>query len=100
MGVWSFPMMWRENSRKLGVALLGYEAIGELVLVIGLARKMSREDVAATPNGVTKGIAGLAGLNARRNQMDDFVPGTRVDLLVDTAVGENFDAMLEQRDEY
>jgi hypothetical protein len=60
---------------------------------------MSRENFAAAPDGLAEGVAGLARPYAGRNLMNYFIPGSRDDFLIDAAVGEDFDAMFEQRDQ-
>ena len=79
--------------------LLRNEAIGQLVFVVGLAWKMIGEDLAAARDRLAKGIAGDARLYSRCESIYHFVPGAGVDFYVDAAVGENFDAVFEERHE-
>ncbi len=60
---------------------------------------MSREDVAAALNGVAVSIAGVAGFDTGADALDDFVPSTEADFLVDAAVRKHFNPMLQKRDE-
>ena len=78
--------------------LLGDEAIGQFVFIVGLARKMSGEDLAAARYGFTERIAGVAGFDTFGQNVDDLLPGATFDFRIDAAVGEHFDAMFQERD--
>ena len=60
---------------------------------------MVGEDRAAAFDGLAKGVAGVGRLDAGGDDADDFIPSAGADFLIDAAVGENFDAMFEQRDQ-
>lgn len=76
--------------------LLGDEAIGQFVLIIGLAGKVGCEDLTAARYGFTKRVAGLIRFQTRGQYMNDLLPSSAVDLGGDAPVGENFDAVLQE----
>jgi len=60
---------------------------------------MGGEDVAATFDRLAKCIAGLPRFDAGGDHVDDFIPGAGADFLIDAAVGEDFNAVLQKRDD-
>jgi hypothetical protein len=51
-----------EDSRDRVALLPGDQPIWQLVFVVGLAREMSGEDLAAALDGLAESVAGFAGL--------------------------------------
>ena len=88
-----------ENSGNRSPLLPGDETIGQLVFVVGLARKVRGEDLAAACYGFTKRVASLTRLQSFGQNIDDLLPGADFNFRIDAAVGEHFDAMLQQRNE-
>src|SRR5690242_4290513 len=89
--------------RSLRVIILSlafaYQLVLQFVPVVRGARKMLGQDItAALDCGAKRGCA-VVGFEPRGDRGDDLVPGACLDLVVDAAVGEHQDAVLEQRGE-
>ena len=89
----------RVADRNVRAPSLRHQPVRQFVFVIGLARKVSGEDISAAFDGFAERVAGLAGLDAGCDHANDLIPRARRNFLVDTAVGEHLDAMFEQRDQ-
>jgi hypothetical protein len=77
--------------------LLGDEAIGQFVFIVGLAGKVGGEDLAAARYGFTKRVASLARLQSFGQNLNDLLPGAGFNFGIDAAVGEHFNAMFQER---
>jgi hypothetical protein len=90
---------FKQRIGQSGIApLLGDQPIRQFVFIVGLARKMSGEDVAAALDGLAKCIAGFVRLDAGGDHADDFIPSAGAGFLIDAAIGEHDHAVFKERD--
>ena len=79
--------------------LPGDQVVRQFVLVIGLAGKMSCQDLAAMLDRLTDSFARSIGSHSLGDCFRDLLPGRGPDFSVNTAVGEDFHSMFEKRNE-
>ena len=79
------------------ILLFGHEVIFQFIAIIGLARKVRCQGIAAVFDRRTKSITAVSRFKPGSEYLHNFVPHPGCDLFVDPPVGEHFDPVLEER---
>lgn len=75
---------------------LGYQVVCKLVPIVGSARKMLRQDRAATLDSSAVSAARIACSEAVGDDPNHLVPAPRLDLFIDSTIGEDHDTSFQK----
>ena len=79
------------------ILLFSHELIFQFVAIIGLARKVRCQGIAAVFDRRTKSITAVSRFKPGSEYLDYFVPRAGLHLLIDASVCQHYYAVLEER---